>query len=152
MLTLGKTYEDVMNGNATCWISEKAITCDDIFFCRKQFDILMKQERITVSKKTLSKDDEGQLLSRKAIKQIYDKKTNKAWQHYFDDEENNGLLECRSKRKDGNCILYVEEKLHRWIIRKGLYTPEQLSKMTGKSQPPLSGVGHLVQTFPQSFD
>jgi len=61
-------------------------------------------------------------LSRRAVKQYFDKVTEATWEYYFDMEKFNGLSECRMLG-NGRIAHYNSEKIQEWLLQEGHYGP-----------------------------
>ena len=61
-------------------------------------------------------------LSRRAIKQFFDKVGEATWDYYFDMEKLNGLSRCRVSG-GGRIARYNSEKIQEWLLSEGLYGP-----------------------------
>lgn len=59
-------------------------------------------------------------LSRKAIKQFFDKVGEASWDYYFDIEKSNGLAQCRVE-ENGRLARYDPEKIKEWLLSEGHY-------------------------------
>lgn len=74
-------------------------------------------------------------LSRKAVKQFFDKVAGAKWEYWFRHEKENGLFELRVKGPFAKAY-YSGEGIKEWLLAEGEYSPRDFQETAAESSAP----------------